>query len=119
MGKSDDKQTKEGAHKATDTESKHKNQPSFNYFGNAPIARTSKANDAALRRHSQWCDNFRQFCEYKVQFGHCLVPKEYSANPKLSNWVMTQRQYYKMHQEGKPTTMTAFHIRELQSSGFE
>jgi len=41
MGKSDDKKTKDGAHKATDSESKHKNQPSFNYFGNAPLAKKS------------------------------------------------------------------------------
>ena len=41
MGKGDDKKTKDGAHKATDSESKHKNQPSFNYFGNAPLAKKS------------------------------------------------------------------------------
>jgi hypothetical protein len=29
--------------------------------------------------HSQWRDLFRQLCEFKVQFGHCLVPRQYAA----------------------------------------
>ena len=114
MGKSDEKQTKKRAHKAkaTDGEIKHKNKPSFD-------AMTFKAtdNDGGLR-HSQWQDLFRQLCEYKVQFGNCLVPQKYSANPKLGNWVAKQRSHYRLYQGGKPSYMTEERIRELESVGF-
>ena len=39
-----------------------------------------------------WIVQFQQFCEFKAQFGHCLVPKRYSANPKLNWWVSTAQQ---------------------------
>ena len=55
---------------------------------NVPFAKTFEAADDEGLRHSQWRDNFRQLCEYKVQFGHCIVPQPYySANPKLGKWV--------------------------------
>jgi hypothetical protein len=87
MGKSDTKQTKMRAHKAkaTDGETKHKKKPSFD-------AALLEATDKEEGPHqSQWRDLFRQLCEYKIQFGDCLMPQRYSANPKLGNWVSTQR----------------------------
>jgi len=62
-----------------------------------------------------WNERFEQLREFKAQFGHCLVPIRYSANPKLGNWVSTQRKRYK----GKSTPMTVEHIRALESIGFE
>ena len=115
MGKSDANQTKKRSHKAkaTDGEIKHKNKPSFD-------AMTLKAidNDGGLR-HSQWCDLFRQLCEYKVEFGDCLVPRRYSTSPKLGRWVNTQRKRYKDNTEEKSTSMTAEHIRALNGIGFD
>ena len=114
MGKSDNKQTKKRAYKATNDESKHKNnKPSFD-------ATTFEAtdNDGGLR-HSQWHDHFRQLCEYKAKFGHCRVPTLYSDNPKLGKWVANQRYKFKLHQEGKPSSMTAERIQELESVGFQ
>ena len=121
MGKSDDNQSKNKAHKATcseskhkafDGESKHKHKPSVN-------AADFEATDDEGIRHSQWRDQFRQLCEYKVQFGHCLVPVRYSANPELGNWVSTQRRNYRLYQEGNPRVMTAERIRALESVGFD
>ena len=115
MGKSDAKQTKKRSHKAkaTDGEIKHKNKPSFD-------AMTFEAtdNDGGLR-HSQWQDIFRQLCDYKVQFGNCLVPQKYSANPKLGEWVRNQRRRYKDNTEEKSASTTAEHIRALNGIGFE
>jgi hypothetical protein len=116
MGKSNANQTKKRSHKAKATdggEIKHKNKPSFD-------AMTFEAidNDGGLR-HSQWCDLFRQLCEFKVKFGHCLVAQRYSANPKLGIWVNTQRQRYKDNTEEKSTSMTAEHIRALHGIGFD
>ena len=102
MGKSDENQTKQSAHKATDGESKHKNKPSFDET-----------------RNSKWRDNFRQLCEFKEQFGHSVVPQHYAANPKLGYWVSTQRKNYRWLQEGKPSSMTEDRIRELESIGFD
>ena len=111
MGKSDEKPTKKRAHKATDGESKHKNKPSFD-------ATTFEATDDGGVRHTQWCDHFRLLSEYKLQFGDCLVPKEYSGNPKLGRWVSHQRSNYRLYQEGKPSPITEERIRALESAGF-
>ena len=115
MGKSDANQTKKRSHKAkaTDGEIKHKNKPSFD-------AMTLEAidNDGGLR-HSQWQDHFRQLCEFKVKFGHCLVAQRYSANPKLGRWVDHQRSRYKDNTEEKSTSTTAEHIRALNGIGFD
>jgi hypothetical protein len=121
MGKSDEKQTKKRAHKATDSgESKHKHEPSFDTpLGSSPFAMTFKDTDREGVRHSQWRDQFRQLCEYKVQFGHCAVPQLYSANPKLGKWVSRQRARYREYREEKPTLMTAEYIRALDGIGFD
>ena len=74
---------------------------------------TSKTELASI-----WNERFEQMCEFKAQFGHYLVPKQYSANPKLGLWVSKQRCDYKLYQEGKPSPMTAERIRELESVGF-
>ena len=65
-----------------------------------------------------WNERFEQLCEFKVQFGHCAVPIEYSANTKLWYWVRRQRHSYKLYQEGKPSSMPAERIRKLESVGF-
>jgi hypothetical protein len=59
MDKSDGKQTKKRAHKATDGESKHMKKPSFDTLRSSPFEVTSEAidNDGRLR-HSQWRDFF-------------------------------------------------------------
>ena len=80
---------------------------------------TSEATDDEGTRHSQWCDQFRQLCEFKVQLGHCRVPVRYSANPKLGNWVMTQRITHRLDQEGNPSSMPAERIRALNAVGFD
>ena len=111
MGKSDKKQTKKRARKTT-CESKDKKQKSVD-------AMTFEATDEEETRHSQWCDQFRHLCEFKVQVGHCRVPVRYSANPKLGDWVMTQRTNRRLDQEGNPSSMTAERIRALDAVGFD
>jgi hypothetical protein len=112
MGKSDEKQTKTSAHKATDG-------VSFDTLGSKSLFETPfEDNDTALRRHSDWRDLFRQLCEYKVRFGHCLVPQRYSANPKLGRWVMRQRINYRFYTVENSSVMAAEHIRALDGVGF-
>ena len=116
--KSNEKQTKQRAHKATDVEIKYKSKSSFATLGSIPFVLTFEQNDGGFR-HSQWRDHFRQLCEYKVQFGHCIVPQQYSANPKLGQWVSKQRTRYRKNTEEKSTSMTAEHIRALDGIGFD
>ena len=118
MGKSEEKQTKKRAQKATDGESKHKKQTSFATFGSNSRFEI-KDTDAELRRHARWQDHFRQLCEYKVQFGNCIVTFKYSANPKLGRWVADQRCRYKKNTREKSTFMTAERTRALNGIGFD
>jgi hypothetical protein len=106
-------------HKAADGEGKHNNKPSVDTVRSSPFGTTFEDTDAAIRRRSQWRDHFRQLCEYKVQFGHCLVPKQYSANPKLGQWVSDQRAQYRENSEEKVTSMSAEHNRALDGIGFD
>jgi hypothetical protein len=119
MGKSDEKQTKEVAHKAADDESKHKIQPSFDTLKPRFDAAAFEAIDKEGSRHCQWRELFRQLCEYKVQFGDCLVPRKYDANPKLGNWVSKQRTRYGKKTEESVSSMIAEHIRALNGIGFD
>jgi hypothetical protein len=89
-------------------------------LGNFPLATPSfEDTDTALLHHSQWCDHFRQLCEYKAQFGDCNVPQPYSANLKLCMWVHGQREKYWKYREEKLTDMTAEYIRALEGVGFD
>jgi hypothetical protein len=50
--------------------------------------------DWGTSKTDSWSLRFEQLCEYKEQFGDCLVPtRRYAANPKLGLWVSKQRQY--------------------------
>jgi hypothetical protein len=81
----------------------------------------TRSNNASLSHlHSQWRDLFRQLCEYKVQFGDCLVPARYSTNPKLGKWVLKQRARYRKNTEAENSTaMIAEDIRALNCIDFE
>ena len=68
---------------------------------------------------SSWNERFEELREFKVQYGHCRVPKLYSDNPKLGYWVAKQRARYRLYQEGKPSHMTAERIQELENVGFK
>jgi hypothetical protein len=48
-----------------------------------------------------WEDCLSELAEYRKIHGHCNVPRSYSENTKLNNWVGTQRKQYKLHLEGK------------------
>ena len=68
---------------------------------------------------SIWSARFQQLCEFKVQFGHYLVPYWYSANPKLGKWVSTQRCNFRLYQEEKPSPTTEERILALDGIGFK
>jgi hypothetical protein len=60
-----------------------------------------------------------ELADYRKIHEHCNVPKNYSENTKLAYWVAHQRQHYKLHLQGKRSSMTLPRIQELESLGFE
>jgi hypothetical protein len=66
-----------------------------------------------------WEDRLSELADYSIMEGNCNVPQNYSDNTKLAYWVGTQRREYRLHQEGKKSSMTTFRIQELESIGFE
>ena len=119
MGKIDQKQTKKRSckatckskHKATDGDSEHKKQPSLD-------ATKFEATNDDGNRHSHWRDQFRQLCDFKVQFGHCLVPQKYADNPMLGRWVSTQRTAARLYPDGTPNRTPSERIRALDGIGY-
>jgi hypothetical protein len=65
---------------------------------------------------SAWEDRLSELADYCKLHRHCNVPRN---STKLGSWVRTQRNQYKLHQEGKTSSITPFRIQELESLGFE
>ena len=58
------------------------------------LSSTNTSLRAAARQRlndAQWDDMYSRLKAYKEQFGDCLVPRKYEADPKLASWVETQR----------------------------
>jgi hypothetical protein len=66
-----------------------------------------------------WDDRLSELADYRKTHGDCNVPQRYSENKKLGTWVQTQRNQYKLQQEGKRSRMTPLRIQALESLGFE
>jgi hypothetical protein len=66
-----------------------------------------------------WEDRLSELADYRKIYGHCNVPRKYSENTQLANWVKKQRCQYRLHLEAKPSFMTNFRIQALESLGFE
>jgi hypothetical protein len=65
-----------------------------------------------------WLERFKELTLFKKNNGNCLVPTNYSDNPKLGTWVHHQRRQFKKHLEGKACHITEERIRSLDSIGF-
>mmetsp|Transcript_18601 Transcript_18601/g.28902 ORF Transcript_18601/g.28902 Transcript_18601/m.28902 type:complete len:219 (+) Transcript_18601:171-827(+) len=72
------------------------------------------------RKHNseaqQWIARFQELKSYKAEHGHCNVPRSVE---KLGRWVDTQRQRYRLLQEGKQSSTTDDRIQKLESIGFQ
>jgi hypothetical protein len=66
-----------------------------------------------------WEHRLSELADYRKIHGHCNVPRNYSENAKLGQWVGTQRKQNKFYQEGKRSSMTSSRIQALESLGFE
>jgi hypothetical protein len=68
--------------------------------------------------NAAWDDRLSDLTDYRKLHGHCNVPRGYSENTKLAKWVSHQRTNYKLHLDGKTSSMTLPRIQELESLGF-
>jgi hypothetical protein len=78
------------------------------------------SNEIRLRPYQagQWSSKFKELCQYREENGNCLVPHNYQPNLLLARWVKRQRYQYKLHKEGKSSTMTEERIAALIDVGF-
>lgn len=57
--------------------------------------------------------------EHRDEYGHCNVPKRFKSNPSLGEWVLYQRQQYRLFRKGSPSQMTEERIGKLEVIGFK
>mmetsp|Transcript_8673 Transcript_8673/g.17700 ORF Transcript_8673/g.17700 Transcript_8673/m.17700 type:complete len:356 (-) Transcript_8673:502-1569(-) len=72
----------------------------------------------ALKILTEWEVRLDEVNNYKAIYGDCNVPKEWSENRPLGDWVHTQRQQYRLYQEEKKSAMTEERIQALEDIGF-
>lgn len=65
----------------------------------------------------QWMDRFDALKEYKDKFGDSMVSQT-GPYPVLGRWVNKQRDFYRLYQAGKRTTLTEMRIQLLKDVGF-
>jgi len=66
-----------------------------------------------------WQERLNELLEFRQKTGHCLVPSNYSLNPKLATWVKCQRRQYKLHLRGSSSNITDDRVAILENIGFE
>jgi len=79
---------------------------------------TSRSPPKCLRNSEKWDEHFLNLLKFKKKNGHCLVPKNYPDNRKLSNWVFSQRRYYTDREKGIKNSLTDEHEKKLNDIGF-
>jgi hypothetical protein len=68
----------------------------------------------------QWDNMFEKLNAFKMDNGHCMVPKRYPADIKLGTWVHTQRiQFRKLTAGTKKEALTEEEVTALKSCGDE
>mmetsp|Transcript_12198 Transcript_12198/g.21923 ORF Transcript_12198/g.21923 Transcript_12198/m.21923 type:complete len:565 (-) Transcript_12198:110-1804(-) len=71
-----------------------------------------------VRGDTFWQKNFDCLVKYKNEHGDVRVPRLYTKNPKLGEWVTDQRRQWKSKMDGKPNLMTEDRKAKLDEVGF-
>ena len=69
-------------------------------------------------REEAWEYRYKQLQEFYSRHGHSNVPNHYALNPKLGNWCMNQRTYYKRRYRGEMSSLTEERIQLMEDLGF-
>lgn len=72
----------------------------------------------AKHKDVRWLSNFEELKKYKQVHGNCIVPRGYSANPRLASWVAEQRKQRKLLVDGKQSSMIPERVEMLNEIGF-
>ena len=70
---------------------------------------------SAEKLNDLWHKGFQELKKCMETHGNCNVPKNHGS---LGNWIISQRQKYRLLKEGKPSPMSDDRIRKLESIGF-
>ena len=84
----------------------------------SPIPHASVPSVASRAAPGPWEVRFEELLLYKQVHGHCRVPKRYTSNKPLANWVSKQRQAYRKFQQGEKASITPERIDALEKIGF-
>lgn len=66
----------------------------------------------------RWMSNLDALKQYKEKHGDCIVPRGYSANPRLASWVAEQRKQRKLLIDRKQSSMIPARENLLDEIGF-
>jgi hypothetical protein len=89
------------------------------YSQKLSTSKTPSNSSRRQREDSAWEDRLSELADFHKIHGHCNVPRKYSDNLKLGQWVAAQRTQYRFHKEGKISPRMLSRIEELESLGFE
>jgi hypothetical protein len=70
------------------------------------------------RGEEHWFRNYDHLKQFRLEHGHCMVPRTYYDVPNLCHWVTDQRRQLKNMRQGKPSTMTKERQKMLDDVGF-
>jgi hypothetical protein len=74
-----------------------------------------------MRDDAGWEAQLAKLNDYTREHGDCNVPRDWAEDPKLSNWVSSQRKGKKKLDRGEPSEargMTAARVVKLEALGF-
>jgi len=66
---------------------------------------------------AQWLERFKELCQYRIDHGNTLVPRNYPKYPFLGKWVNNQRSDYKRLMTQKNLEGTNAADKKVRSSG--
>ena len=69
-------------------------------------------------RNTKWKQSYSELLTYKREYGNCIVPRGFDFNPRLAVWVAEQRKQYKLHIDGRPSSITQERIEMLDQIAF-
>jgi hypothetical protein len=72
----------------------------------------------AKHKDVRWMSNLDVLRQYKEEHGDCVVPRGYSANPRLASWVAEQRKQRKLLIDGKQSSIIPQRVKLLDEIGF-
>jgi len=89
---------------------------------NAPLSGDDRCvgikNPTGNKYVAQWNFRYGELSDYKEEHGHCLVSVHDEANKQLGRWVDTQRQQYRLLQQGKKSHITEERVAKLEAVSY-